>query len=321
MAEASIDPHLVVKEMAFTKKAHRDVYSAINPEQPQLSQAGKVIVITGATRGLGRGFAVAFAQAKPAAIVLLGRSADALAETEKQVKEISPETTVLTLVTDVRDEAGVNTAFETIVAKCGVPDVLVNNAGYLVNETIGECTIDSFWTVQEINVKGVLIVTKAFLQAIEFSSSSEQERTIINLTSVSTQKTAVPLDAYTISKVAVTKLTEFIAAEYPSITAVNLDPGMVATDMGNNVPIIAPFLHDTVELASGAAVWLCSGDRKFLSGRYFSVNWDVEELEARREEIVEKNLLSSGVRRGDTVPAADELEIHTTSRVVQTVYY
>jgi NAD(P)-dependent dehydrogenase (short-subunit alcohol dehydrogenase family) len=55
---------------------------------------------------------------------------------------------VLSLVADVRDEAGINTAFETIVAKCGVPHILINNAGYLVNETIGECTVDSFWTVQ-----------------------------------------------------------------------------------------------------------------------------------------------------------------------------
>jgi hypothetical protein len=120
----------------------------------------------------------------------------------------------------------------------------------------------------------------------------------------------------------VTKLTEFLAAEYPAITSVNLDPGMVATDMGVSVPIIAAFLYDTVELASGAAVWLCSGDRKFLSGRYFLVNWDVEELEARREEIIAENLLSSGVRRGDKVPAEDELVIHEkTLTVVQTVYH
>ncbi|KAL4736098.1 hypothetical protein BDV11DRAFT_173214 [Aspergillus similis] len=320
MVEANIDPHLFVKAMAFTKNAHRDVYPAVDPKQPKLSQAGKVIVITGATRGLGRGFAVAFAQAKPAAIAILGRSAEALAETEKQVKAISPETTVLSLVTDVRDEAGINAAFEMIVTKCGVPHVLINNAGYLVNETIGECTIDSFWTVQEINVKGVLIVSKAFLKAIE--SSPEEERTIINLTSVSTQNTGVTLDAYTVSKVAVTKLTEFLAVEYPSITSINLDPGMVATDMGASIPMIKPFLYDTVELASGAAVWLCSGDRKFLSGRYFSVNWDVEELEARREEIVEKNLFSSGVRRGDKVPAEEDLVIHEkTLSVVQTIYY
>jgi NAD(P)-dependent dehydrogenase (short-subunit alcohol dehydrogenase family) len=160
---------------------------------------------------------------------------------------------------------------------------------------------------QEINVKGMLIVTKSFLKAIE--SVPERERFILNLTSVSSQYAAVTMDSYTISKVAVIKFTEFLAAEYPSITSINLDPGMVATDMGVRVDIIAPFLFDTVALVGGAAVWLCSGDKKFLSGRYVSVNWDVDELERRKDEIMEKNLLSSGLRRGSGVPA-DELVIH-----------
>jgi hypothetical protein len=48
------DRDLFVKGAAFTKKNHRDVYAAIDPARPELSQAGKVVVITGATRGLGR---------------------------------------------------------------------------------------------------------------------------------------------------------------------------------------------------------------------------------------------------------------------------
>jgi NAD(P)-dependent dehydrogenase (short-subunit alcohol dehydrogenase family) len=117
------------------------------------------------------------------------------------------------------------------------------------------------------------------------------------------------MDSYTISKVAVTKFTEFLAAEYPSITSISLGPGMVATDMGVSVGLIAPFLFDTVDLVGGVAVWLCSGDKRFLSGRYVSVNWDVDELERRKEEIVAKDLLSSGLRRGEV--AVDELVIHS----------
>jgi hypothetical protein len=48
------DRDLFVKGAAFAKKNHRDVYAAIDPMRPELSQAGKVVVITGATRGLGR---------------------------------------------------------------------------------------------------------------------------------------------------------------------------------------------------------------------------------------------------------------------------
>jgi hypothetical protein len=60
----------------------------------------------------------------------------------------------------------------------------------------------------------------------------------------------------------------------------------------------------------------------FLSSRYFLVNWDAEDLEARREEIVEKNLFSSGVRRGENTPAEEKLVIHEkTLSVVQTDYH
>ena len=96
---------------------------------------------------------------------------------------------------------------------------------------------------------------------------------------------------YSMSKLALTKLTAFLNYEYPAITSVSLDPGIVATDMGHSVPYLASFLLDTPELVGGAAVWLSSGDKKFLSGRYFSSNWDVEEIERRKEEIVDGNQL------------------------------
>ena len=56
----------------------------------------------------------------------------------------------------------------------------------------------------------------------------------------------------------------------------------------------APFAHDTPELVGGLATWLAAWkgeDRAFLSGRYLSSNWDVEEVLRRKEEIVEKGLL------------------------------
>jgi hypothetical protein len=48
------DPHQFTTGNAFTKKVYRDVYPAVNPEAPALSQAGKVVMITGASRGIGR---------------------------------------------------------------------------------------------------------------------------------------------------------------------------------------------------------------------------------------------------------------------------
>ena len=95
--------------------------------------------------------------------------------------------------------------------------------------------------------------------------------------------------AYFLSKLAITKLVENIMTNRPNITAVALHPGAVDTDM---MPVyMKRFALDKPELAGAVAVWLCSGDRSWLNGRYLSVNWDVNELHAKKDEIVGQDLL------------------------------
>lgn len=82
--------------------------------------------------------------------------------------------------------------------------------------------------------------------------------------------------------------------EYPAITSVSLDPGVVPTDMAYSVPYLALIMGDTPELSGGTAVWLSTGDKSYLSGRYVAVNWDVEELEQKKDEVKSGNLLTFG---------------------------
>ncbi|KAL4952092.1 hypothetical protein BDW69DRAFT_26956 [Aspergillus filifer] len=289
MADAP-DPDTYVKLGAFTSKIYRDVYPAVDPTRPELSQAGKVVVITGASRGLGQlGLAPFFARANAKGIALLGRSADGLAETEKLIKDINPGTQVLSLPVDVTDVKGVAAAFDKIVDRLGVPNVLINNAGVLTQGTVSDSDIESWWNVQEVNVKGTLIVTKAFLN--KTGATPTVPTTIINQTSTSAMGVPPGLSSYSMSKLAINKLTAWLASEHPAITSVALDPGVVETDMATTVPYLAPFMKDTPALAGGMAVWVASGDKAFLSGRVVSVNWDVNELEAKKQEIVEGDLL------------------------------
>ncbi|CAI7678836.1 unnamed protein product [Penicillium manginii] len=292
MATLEFDPDCAVKEIAFTRKNYRDVYPAVDPTRPELSQEGKVIFITGASRGIGQlGFAVSFARANAAALVLLGRSSEGLTETERLVNEINPSTKVLSIPVDVTDEAGMNKAFETAVEKLGVPQVLINNAGQLVKlDTIVNTDVESWWKTQEINVKGTFIATKAFLKHVGEVPSAPT--TIINVISTASQGVPPGMSSYSPSKLAVSKFTQFLAMEHPTITSVNLDPGVVATNMAHSVPWLAPFIGDTPELSGGTAVWLATGDRSFLSGKYFNVCWNVEELESRKEEIKSGRLLT-----------------------------
>jgi NAD(P)-dependent dehydrogenase (short-subunit alcohol dehydrogenase family) len=137
-------------------------------------------------------------------------------------------------------------------------------------------------------------MSQAFLKAILDVPSTT--RTIVNVTSMAAQGLPPGMSSYSPAKFAVCKFTAYLTQENPEITAVSLDPGLVATDMGRSVPYLAQFLHDTPELSGGFAVWLATGDKKFLTGRYVAANWNVEELENRKEEIMDGNLLTFGMK-------------------------
>ncbi|ODM20673.1 hypothetical protein SI65_03726 [Aspergillus cristatus] len=150
MATIDIDPHLIVKANAFTTKTYRDIYPSIDLSHSELSQDGKV-VITGASRGLGRLVRIRcfLPRANAAAIVLIGRSAADPVETEKLVKESNSNTKVLSIAVDATNEVGVKTALQEIVARFGVPHVLINNAGTLASlNRIQHSALNSRWQTQ-----------------------------------------------------------------------------------------------------------------------------------------------------------------------------
>lgn len=143
-------------------------------------------------------------------------------------------------------------------------------------------------------------MSQAFLKAIRDAPSAP--RTMINVTSMAAQGFPPGMSSYSPAKLALCKFTAYLAQENPEITTVSLDPGLVPTDMGHSVPYLAQFLHDTPELSGGTAVWLASGDKKFLTGRYIAANWNVEELESRKEEIKDGNFLTFGLKGKFGIP-------------------
>lgn len=122
--------------------------------------------------------------------------------------------------------------------------------------------------------------------------SADTPAKIVTLTSGAAYKIFPGLSAYGISKLAVLQLMAYVAAENPNVVATALHPGIVSTEMAKDN--FKRFALDTPELVGGIGVWLAAWeglDRSFLSGRFIAANWDVEDLAARREEILEKDLL------------------------------
>ncbi len=143
-----------------------------------------VVVITGASSGIGLECARLFAQ-NGAKLVLIARSSDKLQAAEKAVKECHAE--VLSLPLDVTDEAAVKTAFAKIIEKTGGVDILINNAGTGFATDLSACTLEDFRRIFETNVTGVFLCTRSVLPFMKERKSGH----IINISSV-VGKTANP---------------------------------------------------------------------------------------------------------------------------------
>lgn len=136
-----------VKTMQFTRRTHRDVYPDIDPTQAALSQKGKVVVITGASQGLGaQGFVPSFAAAGPKAIVLVARRADKLQEVAGTVAKSHPDVETLVVPTDISNPTSVAALFEKVKQKYGHADVLVNNAAiFKADQAVKDVNQQSWW--------------------------------------------------------------------------------------------------------------------------------------------------------------------------------
>ena len=85
------------------------------------------------------------------------------------------------------------------------------------------------------------------------------------------------------------QLTGYVAAEQQNVTAVSLHPGIVPTHM--NVESFRKFALDSPHLAGATAVWLCSEQARWLTGRFVNTNWDMEDLLDRKDEVLKEDLL------------------------------
>ncbi|CAJ2504919.1 Uu.00g123130.m01.CDS01 [Anthostomella pinea] len=172
---------------SYTKLTHSATYPAINPSLPGLSNDGKVILITGATGGIGRATASSFAASGPRALILLGRRPDGLAETAKLVRSSHGTLTVQTHKVDLCDGAGVRRAFDQVVAEFSGIDIVVHCAGALAPVVpILDADPNTFLDGYKTTVVGTLTVAQSAVlanrSAITNEGAKDREIIFINLT-------------------------------------------------------------------------------------------------------------------------------------------
>ncbi|GJE98192.1 SDR family oxidoreductase [Phanerochaete sordida] len=163
----------------FLPTSKHDIYPAIESAFADLS--GKVVVVTGASRGVGKATAVAMAQAGARGVVLFARSSldAAKAECLAAAREGSG-LEVLTLAVDIENNDQVVAAAKTVEGVFGRVDIVVNNAGYIEQyNLLADSEPDEWWKSFEVNIRGTYQVTRAFLPLLIKCGG---DKTIVNVT-------------------------------------------------------------------------------------------------------------------------------------------
>ena len=236
---------------------------------------GKVVVITGASRGIGAAAARAFAD-EGAHVALLARSGGAVAELADKIGEAA-----LALPCDVADWASVQAAMAQILARFGRIDVLVNNAGVVEPiARLAEADPVAWGLTQDINLKGVFHGMKAVIPAMRAQGGG----TIITVSSGAAVRALEGWSAYCASKAGALMLTQAAHLEEGphGIRVLGLSPGTVATEMQrtikasgiNPVSQLAWEDHIPAEWPARALVWMCGAAADDWLGRDVSLRED-----------------------------------------------
>ena len=188
-----------------------------------LKLSGKVAVITGAGRGIGKSIAMAFAKAG-ADLAVCARSASDIEAVSAAVTKLGSR--CLAMPVDLADPLQTKAFCERVLGKFGTVDVIVNNAGaYLERGEFAESDPALWWKTMEVNVRGPYLVTRHLLGGMNPGGK------IVNLTSGKGYSAGANSSAYHVSKAALNMMTEGLANELwtRDIDVNSLVPGPTAT--------------------------------------------------------------------------------------------
>lgn len=223
---------------SYTKLTHSATYPSIDPTLPTLSTNNKVILITGASGGIGRATALSFAASGPKSLVLLGRRSNALAETAQLVRSRYPNLTTETHEVDLCNFVELRDVFYNVASKLGAIDVVIHSAGFLAPvvpllEADPATFLDGY--------KTTIVGTLALVQAFVFSNTKKHHDqnfnpVLVNLTTAGVIFPPFPgMGAYVSSKLAAVKLLQVFAAENPKYRVHQVHPGFLDTAMSTQL--------------------------------------------------------------------------------------
>jgi NAD(P)-dependent dehydrogenase (short-subunit alcohol dehydrogenase family) len=187
--------------------------------------ARRVVLVTGATSGIGKAVAFRFAEAS-APIVAVGRNPEALKEVGKSIDDAGGE--ALTISADVTKESEARRIIDEAIARFGRLDVLINAAGHISSGTIETTSLSSWDAMMNVNLRAAFCLMQMAATHLVGSKGN-----VVNISSVTGLRSFPGVLAYCVSKAGLDQLTRCAALELaPKGVRVNaVNPGVVVTEI------------------------------------------------------------------------------------------
>jgi len=234
---------------------------------------GKLALVTGSSRGIGKAIAIKLAMAGCDVIVHGRSNSDALKETALEIEKLGRK--AYTVFCDTSDVSQIENMFKQIKDKFGYIDIMVNNAAILYRTPFMEISVDEWDKIMETNARGYFLCSQ---NAAKLMMDKKWGR-IINISSISQLETAPNRVHYCVSKAAIGMLTKGLALELApyGITANTVLPGSIHTDFNDDVlsdPDYYKNCVDGIPLGrigkaddiAGAVVMLASDEASYTTG-------------------------------------------------------
>ena len=241
-----------------------------------LDFTGKVVLVTGSSRGLGAEMIKAFGNRGAQCVV--NYVFDASGQNKSDAEGVAQELkNPLIIECDVTNPEQVESMIKTIGDKFGGLDILINNSGIIRDRTIKKLTPEDFESVVRVNLTGTFNVTQ------KAAAILRKDGRIVNLSSVSGQMGLFGQANYSSSKAAIIALTKVSAREFArqNITVNAIAPGFIDVGMSKGMPdeVTANFIKQIplgrlgdAENIVDAALFLCSPMASYITGHVLNVN-------------------------------------------------